>query len=249
MTIVIRRVTFPGQNTSSRAGRHSGNSLVTTALMARAEQHSTPLPIILVVDDGQMSEDRLHSVCHLLAEAGYLAFAPVLFSGPQTEARAAAPLSDNQIFSALDYSANQAVSHGGDLRRLGLTGFGQGGRIGWLYATHNPQLRAAVVWNAPLQPAISLQQPLTPLDAAGQLTAPVLGFYGAQDGSIPHDDIALMRQALKVAAHPGELILCPDAGTAWPVPAAGQSFETNREQMLEWFQRYLSPPAEVTRHQ
>ncbi len=243
MTIVIHRVTFSGESTPSRAGRHSGNSLISTVLMARPEQHSEPLPIILVVYDSQVSEEKLHAVCRQLAEAGYLAFAPALFAGQQEETPDSGALTDNQIFSALDFVANQAVSHGGDLRRLGLTGFGQGGRIGWLYAAHNPQLRAAVVWNAPLRPAISLQQPLTPLDVTGQLTAPVLGFYGAQDPGIPHEEIALMRQALKAAGQPGELILCPDAGSAWPVPAANQSAEINRQQMLAWFQRYLSPAA------
>ena len=240
MTTLIRQLNFAGQDTPLRAGRHSGNSLVSTVLMASPEQHSEPLPIILVVYDHLVNEEMLHAICRQLAEAGYLAFAPALFAGQQTETPDAGTLTDNQIFSALDFVANQAVGHGGDLRRLGLTGFGQGGRIGWLYAAHNPQLRAAVVWNAPLRPAISLQQPLTPLDAAGKLTAPVLGLYGAQDTAITHEEIALMRQALKAAGQPGELIICPETASAWPVAAAGQS-NGLQQQMLAWFQRYLSP--------
>jgi carboxymethylenebutenolidase len=34
----------------------------------------------------------------------------------------------------------------GDVNRLGITGFCWGGRITWLYAAHNPQLKAGVAW-------------------------------------------------------------------------------------------------------
>jgi len=45
-----------------------------------------------------------------------------------------------------------AGQNGGDLKRLGATGFCWGGRIAWLYAEHNPQLKTVVrgmaAWSA-----------------------------------------------------------------------------------------------------
>ncbi len=52
-----------------------------------------------------------------------------------------------QVLADLDHHvASWAYRHGGDAHRLLITGFCWGGRITWLYAAHNPQLKAAVAW-------------------------------------------------------------------------------------------------------
>ena len=53
-------------------------------------------------------------------------------------------LPDAQVMSDLDATAAWATQHGGDATRLGINGFCWGGRIAWLYAEHNPRMRAAV---------------------------------------------------------------------------------------------------------
>ncbi len=51
-----------------------------------------------------------------------------------------------QVMDDLDATVAWAGEHGGDLNRLGVNGFCWGGRIAWLYAEHNPQLKAVVAW-------------------------------------------------------------------------------------------------------
>ncbi|MDT1908972.1 fructose-bisphosphatase class II, partial [Acinetobacter baumannii] len=46
------------------------------------------------------------------------------------------------------------------------TGFCWGGRITWLYAAHNPQLKAAVAWYGKLVGEKSLNSPKHPVDIA-----------------------------------------------------------------------------------
>ncbi|MEI5056548.1 dienelactone hydrolase family protein, partial [Pseudomonas aeruginosa] len=79
------------------------------------------------------------------------------------------------------------------------TGFCWGGRITWLYAAHNPQLKAAVAWYGKLTGDKSLNSPKQPVDIATDLNAPILGLYGGQDNSIPQESVETMRQALRAA--------------------------------------------------
>src|SRR5690606_25464250 len=90
-----------------------------------------------------------------------------------------------------------------------------GGRITWLYAAHRPELKAGVAWYGRLDGAPSEQQPTQPLDIAAELTAPVLGLYGGQDQGIPLDDVEAMREALKAANKPSQIIVYPDAPHAF----------------------------------
>lgn len=68
-----------------------------------------------------------------------------------------------------------AASGGGDGSRLGITRFCWGGRITWLYAAHNPKLKAGVAWYGRLVGEASANQPLYPIDVIPRLKAPVLG--------------------------------------------------------------------------
>ena len=53
---------------------------------------------------------------------------------------------DAQVIGDLDASVAWAARQGADARRLGITGFCWGGRIVWLYAAHNPAVKAGVAW-------------------------------------------------------------------------------------------------------
>jgi carboxymethylenebutenolidase len=53
--------------------------------------------------------------------------------------------------------------------------------------------------------------PFNPLDAAGVLKAPVIGFYGGKDTGISLESIERMRAALKVVDDPSEINVYPEA--------------------------------------
>jgi carboxymethylenebutenolidase len=123
------------------------------------------------------------------------------------------------VMGDLDASAAWAGAHGGDTRRLGITGFCWGGRITWLYSAHNPAVKAGVAWYGRLVGNASANTPKHPVDRVDQLHGPVLGLYGGQDSGIPNDSVARMQNALQGSKNPAaarsRFVLYRDAGHAF----------------------------------
>ena len=152
--------------------------------------------------------EHIRDICRRLALEGYLAIAPELYFRegdpndfadiPTLLSGLVAKVPDSQVLADLDHVASWASRNGGDVHRLMITGFCWGGRITWLYAAHNPQLKAAVAWYGKLTGDKSLNSPKQPVDIATDLNAPVLGLYGGQDNSIPQESVETMRQALRL---------------------------------------------------
>jgi carboxymethylenebutenolidase len=126
-----------------------------------------------------------------------------------------AKVPDEQVMADLDACSQWAQKNGGDATRLAITGFCWGGRIAWLYAAHNPRLKAGVAWYGRLQGTSGPLTPRQPIDVAASLKAPVLGLYGGKDQGIPQESVEAMRAALKKAGSTSELVVYPDAGHAF----------------------------------
>ncbi|SAL40164.1 dienelactone hydrolase family protein [Caballeronia concitans] len=166
----------------------------------------TNLPVIIVIHEIFGVHEHIADICRRFAKLGYLAIAPQLFtrqgdaasmpSIQQINDQIVSKLPDSQVLSDIDETVKWAGEHGGDLKRLGITGFCWGGRITWLYAEHNPNVKAAVAWYGRLVGNKTAMTPSNPIDNVGELNAPVLGLYGRQDQSIPQDTIEQMKQAI-----------------------------------------------------
>jgi carboxymethylenebutenolidase len=188
----------------------------------------TGLPVVLVVSEIFGVHEYIADVVRRFAHQGYLAIAPELFvrqgdpSGYgeiaklMTEVIGKVP--DAQVMGDLDACVAWAAKQGGDTGRLATTGFCWGGRITWLYAAHNPQVRAGVAWYGRLVGQTSALTPRHAVDLAGELKAPVLGLYGEKDGGIPLDTVERMKAALaggSAAARRSEFVVYPGAGHAF----------------------------------
>jgi carboxymethylenebutenolidase len=180
-----------------------------------------PFPLILVVQEIFGIHAYIQDVCRRLAKLGYLAIAPELYarqgevSQLQTidEIRAiVAKVPDTQVMADLDATVawGRAQSQA-DAEPLGMTGFCWGGRITWLYAAHNPDVKAAVAWYGRLVGDATPLTPKHPIDIAKDLQVPVLGLYGGKDDGIPLDTVEQMRSALKAAGSPSEIVVYPEA--------------------------------------
>jgi carboxymethylenebutenolidase len=177
--------------------------------------------VLLVASEIFGVHAHIQDICRRLARAGYLAIAPSLFERQGNVTRLAsieailpvvARVPDGQVMADLDAAAAWAQRHGGgDGGRLGITGFCWGGRITWLYAAHNPALRAGVAWYGRLEGSRPPLQPTAPLDVASRLKAPVLGLYGGRDDGIPLETVERMQQALQAAGSPSRIVIYPDA--------------------------------------
>lgn len=170
------------------------------------------LPVLLVVCEIFGGHEHIKDICRRLAKLGYLAIAPELFARQgdprqydnieELRDKITNRTPDKEVLADLDAAAAWAVGHGGDGGRLGITGFCWGGRITWLYAAHNPAVKAAVAWYGRLVGAASDLAPRHPVDVADDLKAPVLGLYGGADPSIPLDTVEAMQARLRASANP-----------------------------------------------
>ena len=168
-------------------------------------------PVILVVQEVFGVHDYIKDVCRRLAKLGYLAIAPELYArqgDPRQYTNVQELLTtvvnkvpDAQVLADLDACVAWAAANGGNAARLGITGFCWGGRITWLYAAHNPQVKAGVAWYGRIVGQASELTPQQPIDIAGSLHGPVLGLYGGADPGIPPETVRQMRQALAVSAN------------------------------------------------
>ena len=215
----------------------------------------TGLPVVLVISEIFGVHEYIADVARRLAQAGYLAIAPELFvrQGDPNEygeiaklqAEIISKVPDAQVMGDLDACVAWAGANGGNTDQLAITGFCWGGRITWLYAAHQPRLKAGVAWYGRLVGQATAQTPTHPVALAGQLKAPVLGLYGAADTGIPLDTVDKMRAELATgpaAAKASEFVVYPDAPHAFHAdyrasyrkPAA----EDGWQRMLAWFKRH-----------
>lgn len=209
-------------------------------------------PIVLVVQEIFGVHEHIRDVCRRLAKLGYLAVAPELYvrQGDVSKLKTAneimetvvARVPDAQVMSDLDATAAWAGKNGGDGERLGITGFCWGGRIVWLYAAHNPQLKAGVAWYGRLTGSTDELRPKQPIDVVASLEAPVLGLYGGVDQGIPTDIVELMQDELKDAKSASQFVIYPDAPHGFHAdyrPSYRKDAATDGwRRMQQWFKQH-----------
>jgi carboxymethylenebutenolidase len=215
----------------------------------------TGLPVVLVVSEIFGVHEYIADVTRRLARAGYLAIAPELFvrqgdpsaygeiAKIQSEIIAKVP--DAQVMTDLDACVTWAAEHGGQADKLAITGFCWGGRITWLYAAHQPRLKAAVAWYGRTVGVSTPNNPKHPVDVAGQLKAPVLGLYGGADTGIPLDTVDKMKSALSQgpsAAKASEFVVYPEAPHAFHADYRTSyrqaAAEDGWQRLLAWLKRH-----------
>jgi len=179
------------------------------AYVSRPEKAKGSLPIIIVASEIFGVHEYIADVTRRFAKLGYLAIAPEFFTragDPNTYGTTAeiqknivAKTPDIQVLNDLQAALVWAGKNGGDLKRVGVTGFCWGGRITWLSATL-PQVRAGVAWYGRVIGEKTEGNPRHPVDIAADLKAPVLGLYGGADAGISLESVEQMRAALAEAA-------------------------------------------------
>ena len=180
-----------------------------------------PFPIVLVNEDIFGVHDYIKDICRRFAKAGYVAIAPEIYARlgdlskmtdvGQIISQVVSKAPDARMMQDLDGAVAYAAAHGGAATRLGVTGFCRGGRNTWLYAAHNPNLKAAVAWYGPVGGAPSEIQPKTATDVAGDLKCPLLGLYGGKDGGIKVEDVQAAAAKAKAAGKSVEIVVYPEA--------------------------------------
>jgi carboxymethylenebutenolidase len=205
----------------------AGDTLITVSgarlpgYFARPRRAGT-LPTVIVIEGIFGIQPFIKSVCRQLATLGYLAVAPDLYAwlaDLETMNDAAAIMRqvilkapDATLLSALGSTIDWATAHSGDKTRMGTIGFGRGGRDAWLFAEHEPRLRAAVAFYGPVSGPTNATQPHGPIHYAKSLKCPLLGLYGGADPYISQADVFAAQARAHDAGKIVEIVYFPDAG-------------------------------------
>ena len=178
-------------------------------------------PVLLVVQEIFGVHEHIKDMCRRFAKQGYYAIAPEMYARQGDVSKmtdigtilstVVAKVPDAQVNADLDAAVAFAGASGnGDTARLGLVGYCWGGRAAWVYAVHNPKLKAAVSYYGLLDGMKSPIKPQDPVDFAANLKLPVLGLYAGIDGFVKPAVIDQMRAGLVKSGSGSEIVVFPN---------------------------------------
>lgn len=219
--------------------------------------HGTHWPVVLVTQEIFGVHEHIKDICRRFAKVGCYAIAPSLYArqgdpGKYTDIHKlvvdiVSKVPDAEVMSDLDSAARFAGGEDADGSRLSIIGFCWGGRIVWLYAAHNPGLKAAAAFYGPLRAPTPRNplRPLYPLDLAAKIAAPVIAFYGGKDKGIPVSDVEDMRAELaKAGKRNCEINVFMDAGHGFFADYRPSYDEADAKlawaRTLDWFRAHHS---------
>ena len=239
------------------AGLVTGTSTIEVKGQQVPLYHAQPegkknLPVILVVSEIFGVHEHIADVARRFAKLGYLAIAPDLFvrqgnpaaypSIAELMKEVVSKVPDEQAMGDLDASVAWAKANGGNVDKLGITGFCWGGRITWLYAVHNPAVRAGVAWYGKLVGEKTALNPVHPIDIAAKLTTPVLGLYGGKDAGISLDTVESMKAALAHGKSGSQFVVFENSGHAFHADYRPSYVEADAKEgwrrCVEWFRTH-----------
>jgi carboxymethylenebutenolidase len=195
------------------------------AYRAMPDKKDKKFPVVMVVHEIFGVHEWIQDVCRRFAKVGYLAIAPALYArqgkvdhikdARELNIRIFSQIPDPQSMTDLDSTVVWAAKNSGDIKKVSITGFCWGGRIVWLYAAHNPKVKAGAAWYGRLAPTpnspVNQAQPTTPVDYAKDLKVPVMGFYGGKDTGISQESVEKMRGELAKGTSKSEINVYPEA--------------------------------------
>jgi carboxymethylenebutenolidase len=188
-------------------------------------------PGVVLIHDVWGVSDHTRDLTRRLAEEGYGVLAVDLYrreselaiENPGVWMRALSdPRAVSDVQASVDFLSSHPATAG---RSVGVIGFCMGGMYALLAACSCKGLSAAVPFygllshrhgllyaEEGLEPAL---KPREPLDAAADLTCPLLGIFGGRDEFIPMSDIEELEKRLGAIAQPTEVAVYPEAGHAF----------------------------------
>jgi carboxymethylenebutenolidase len=211
-----------------------------------------PFPVAIVIHEIFGLHEYIRDVCRRLAKEGYFVVSPYLYAreGDATSIadigelikKIVSKVPQQQVLSDLDATLAWI---GKDARaktnEVALTGFCWGGNAVWMYAAHNPKVKAGVAWYGRLVGEMSPNSPRFPVDVAPSLTVPVLGLYAEKDANIPLTDVNKMRVEVEKGKSRSKIIVYPgtdhgfhaDYRPSYNADAARLGWD----EMLTWFKK------------
>jgi carboxymethylenebutenolidase len=164
-------------------------------------------PVVLVTQEIFGLTDWLRSMCDELAENGVIAIAPDFLNGQKFEdadgaRKAISAVTEEQVKSVLDATADYALKIPACNGMLAICGFCRGGGWAFDYASANPKLKAVYSFYG-----TALDDPAK----IAKIPCPVYGFYGENDERV-NAGIPKAEELMKAAGKKYEPVIYNGAG-------------------------------------
>jgi carboxymethylenebutenolidase len=218
-----------------------------------AEPDGAPRGAVVVIQEAFGITPHIQSVCHFLADAGWVAAAPVLFHRVGSpvfsydDLAGAMPamqsLTREGIDADLDATIEYFRSRGFTAANTGIVGFCMGGSV-TLYVAATRTLGAAVTFYGGGLAQGRFGFPAG-LELGAEIRVPWLGLYGDLDQGIPVDDVERLRAIAAARPVPTEVVRyaegyhgfnCDDRPSVFNADIATDA----RARLLAWFDEHLS---------
>lgn len=251
-TVVFDLVRSPAVETTIQTETADGTMEV---FEARPDEPRETGRGVVVLQEAFGVNDHIEDVCRRLAAEGYHAVAPHLFHRtgggtvpygnfaevlPHFE-----PLTDDRVLMDVDAALGVLAGAGIATSRTGVVGFCFGGRASFLVATRRKLGAAVGFYGGGIVTARFPQFPALISDVP-RLQTPWLGVFGADDQSIPLDDVDRLRLELGAALVDTDVVVYERAGhgffcdqrDSYAPEAAADAWP----RMVEWFDGHLPGP-------
>jgi carboxymethylenebutenolidase len=205
---------------------------------------------ILVAQHGPGVDGFIQDVVHRLFRQGYIAAAPELFHRQPAELKEGQTrvgmLKDDEIIADM----NATLAHMKSLKDpvvgpVGIVGFCMGGRVSYLMAAANREIKACTVFYGGniLKP---WGGPPTPFERTKDISCPVIGFFGIEDTNPSPEDVQKIGAEMTRLGKPHEFHTYHGAGHAFQnfLDAARYRERPARgtwSEMLAFFAQHLRP--------
>jgi carboxymethylenebutenolidase len=210
-----------------------------------------PFPTILVVQEIFGVHEYIQDVVRRFAKLGYFAIAPDLYARQGDPAKISdigellskivSKVPDAEVMSDLDATLAYAkTTKRANTAKTAITGFCWGGRVVWLYAAHNPHIKAGVAWYGMLAAPPWDASATAALSLIGSSKVPVLALYGGKDTYITADQIAQAEATAK--GHDDKFVVYPEAGHGFHAdyrPSYNkEAAEDGWKRLQAWFKKH-----------
>jgi carboxymethylenebutenolidase len=216
-----------------------------------SEPEGAPRGAVIVIQEAFGITDHIKDICHRLSAEGYRAVAPHLFhrSGdpviPYDDMAAVMPhiaeLSGDGFESDLAATLGYLESLGFSPGQVGVVGFCMGGTFAAFAAAHHTLGAVVTFYGGGIAAGRFGMPPL--LELAPMLETPWLGLFGDQDQSISTDEVESMREAVKKASVPTEVVRYADATHGFNCDARDSYHEPSANdgwaRTLDWFADHI----------
>jgi carboxymethylenebutenolidase len=182
------------------------------AHLARPVAGAGPWPLVVMIHEFWGLDEATIGKADLLASEGYVVVAPDLMRGRATRWLPSAiwqtlRTPDERVRSDLDAVLAAFAGHADvDTTRVAVVGFCFGGRASLRYALERPEVAVTGVFYGNVSDDV---------EALRRLAGPVLGVFGATDGSIPRSEVAAFERALAAAGVEHEVHVFDGVGHAF----------------------------------